>query len=97
MASYNGRDIGFSTSLEGSVSPSDAAPLSVWASKTGTVDDTAARDTATSGGGGVSYLMRGYYVAGSVFEYFYSSSQATTNPPSGHTLTNVVVIGVNKT
>jgi len=38
-----------------------------------------------------NYRMRGYYVAGSTYEFWTSSNPYSETPPSGHTLTNVVM------
>ena len=48
------------------------------------------------GGGGPTittyYKMRGYYVAGSVYETWVVTEAPSITPPSGHTLSNVVII-----
>ena len=38
------------------------------------------------------YLMRGYYVAGAVNEYWVVSGSPGVTPPSGHSLTNIVIL-----
>jgi len=47
----------------------------------------------TGGGGGVSYYykMRGYYVAGAVWETWVNLGSPGT-PPSGHTLQDIVIV-----
>ncbi|CAB4196547.1 hypothetical protein UFOVP1290_67 [uncultured Caudovirales phage] len=51
---------------------------------------------AGSGGGGTPtttyYKMRGYYVAGLVYEVYVVADAPSSTPPSGHILANVVVI-----
>jgi len=48
------------------------------------------------GGGGPTvttyYKMRGYYVAGAVYETWVVTGDPSVTPPSGHTLTNVVIV-----
>jgi hypothetical protein len=38
------------------------------------------------------YKMQGYYVAGAIYETWVGIGSPNTNPPSGHTLTNIVVV-----
>jgi len=46
------------------------------------------------GGPGVTtyYKMRGYYVAGAVYETWVVTEEPSVTPPSGHVLTNVVIV-----
>lgn len=44
------------------------------------------------GGGAINYYrMRGYYTLGSVYEYWVVSEEPSLTPPSGHSLTNIVI------
>lgn len=51
-------------------------------------------------GGGVPdthviyYKMQGWYAAGSVYENWVSTNAPNYTPPSGHSLSNIVIIGV---
>ena len=52
-----------------------------------------------TGGGGsetLYYKMRGYYVTGSVYETWIATDTPNNTPPSGHTLTGVVVVSVTR-
>ena len=42
------------------------------------------------------YKMRGYYVAGSTYETYEVVNAPSLPPPSGHTLIDVTIVGVNK-
>jgi hypothetical protein len=42
------------------------------------------------------YKLRGYYVAGSTYETYELLNSITLPPPSGHTLIDVTVVGINK-
>ena len=46
------------------------------------------------GGGGITtyFKMRGFYVAGAVYEVFVVTGAPSSTPPSGHTLINVAVV-----
>lgn len=50
----------------------------------------------TTPGGGTTvtnyYKMRGYYVAGTVYEVYVVTGAPSSTAPSGHTLTNVTVV-----
>lgn len=49
-----------------------------------------------SGGSSVTtyYKMRGYYAIGAVYETYVVSGAPSSNPPSGHTLTDVSIISI---
>lgn len=38
------------------------------------------------------YLMRGYYLAGAVYETWVVTTTPGSTPPSGHVLTNVTIV-----
>ena len=40
------------------------------------------------------YKMQGYYVAGATYETWVGIGSPNTNPPSGHTLINIVIVSV---
>lgn len=40
------------------------------------------------------FKMRGYYAAGGAYETWTSANLPNLNPPSGHTLTDIVIVAV---
>ncbi len=41
------------------------------------------------------YKMQGWYVAGSVYETWIAINAPNNTPPSGHTLTHIVIVSIN--